>query len=88
MEIWNYLRKGRVEVMKVGSFLKEKLDSKENERIIVERGKTFIIRMQVEKKDLERKIESLKRKIDKIYFIIGLNLLVFFNVLKKRDIDV
>lgn len=69
------------------SFLKEKLDSKENERTIAERGKTFTIRTQAEKKDLERKTESLKRKTDKIYLTIGSNLLAFFNVPKKRDID-
>lgn len=66
------------------SFLKEKLDSKENERTIAERGKIFTIRTQAEKKDLERKTESLKRKTDKIYLTIGSNLLAFFNVPQKE----
>lgn len=41
--------------------LKEKLDSKKNEQVKVEHRGIFIIIMQEEKKDLERKVEILKR---------------------------
>ena len=57
--------------------------SKKNEQVKVKHRGIFIIIMQAEKRDLERKMEILKR-VAKIYFFIGLNLLVFFNM-KKRD---
>lgn len=41
--------------------LKEKLDSKKNEQVKVEHRGIFIIIMHEEKKDLERKVEILKR---------------------------
>ena len=62
--------------------LKEKLDSKKNEQVKVEHRGIFIIIIQAEKKDLERKMEILKRVAK--YIFIGLNLLVFFNMEKKR----
>lgn len=62
--------------------LKEKLDSKKNEQVKVEHRGIFIIIIQAEKKDLERKMEILKRVAK--YIFIGLNLLVFFNMEKER----
>lgn len=62
--------------------LKEKLDSKKNEQVKVEHRGIFIIIIQAEKKDLERKMGILKRVAK--YIFIGLNLLVFFNTEKER----
>lgn len=58
------------------SSLKEKLDSKKDERATAERREIFTIIMQAKKKDLHRKFEES----DKICLFTGLNLLVFLNV--------
>lgn len=76
--------KGELKPWKWMSSLKEKLDSKKNERAIAEHGEIFPIIMQAEKKNLMGK-QSLKRKDDKTYQIIGSNLLTFLNMEKKKD---
>lgn len=40
--------------------------------------------MQAEKKNQEKEMKSLERKSDKIYLIVGSNLLVYF-IVRKRE---
>lgn len=69
--------------MKMDEFLKVKLDNK-NERATTKHEEVFTIRMQAEKKNLDKETESLKGKSDKIYLIIGSNLWCFFIVGKRE----
>lgn len=63
--------------------LKEKLDSKKNEQVKVEHRGIFIIIIQAEKKDLERKMEILKR-VAKYTFLLAW-IYWCFSTWKKRD---